>query len=183
MNESTTFLVSLISLLFLSILFFWLYRDYRVDKFRQEMFKLRDNLFDEAERNGIQFDSAAYGMIRSTINGFIRFAHRINLPQAMLFILIFNKENGNLGKLFSERLEENKKELNDTQKELIETYYLKMNFLMVEHLVLSSPFLLLTVLIPLAFALSAKKHFTGLVTTFKKPLDKLDTAAFTTGQI
>lgn len=183
MSANTSFLVSLISLLLLTILIFWLYRDYRIDKFRQKMFKLRDEFFDDALKNDIPFDSAAYGMMRSTINGFIRFAHRINLPQTVLFILIFNKENNHLGKLFFERLEDNKKVLNDVQKELIDSYHMKMNFYMVEHLVLSSPLLLLTVLIPLAFILIAKKHINSLVKTFKSPLDKLDTVALTTGQI
>ena len=34
----------------------WLYQDYRTDAFRQKMFNLRDDLFDEARHGKIDFD-------------------------------------------------------------------------------------------------------------------------------
>jgi hypothetical protein len=183
MTTNTTLLVSVISLLFLTILIFWLYRDYRVDEFRQKLFKLRDEFFDDAIKNNIEFDSNAYEMMRNAINGFIRFAHRINLPQTVVFILIFNKEKNAFGKLFFEKLQESKRELNSEQKKIIDSYYVKMNYYMIEHIILSSPLLLLTVLVPFAFILVAKSHIYRIVSILKSPLDKLDTAALTTGQI
>ena len=75
-----TALSTTLSLLALWALFHWLYRDYRVDLFRQRMFTLRDQLFDIAASGRIAFDDPAYGKLRSMINGYIRFAHRINLP-------------------------------------------------------------------------------------------------------
>ncbi|HFD32860.1 MAG TPA: hypothetical protein ENJ28_09175 [Gammaproteobacteria bacterium] len=183
MSTNASLFVSLISLLFIIILVFWLYRDYRVDKFRQKMFELRDDLFDDALRNNLPFNSTAYGMMRSTINGFIRFAHRINLPQTILFVLISNKNSDSLGGLFFERLEENKKELNDEQRKLIDSYCMKMNYYLVEHLILSSPLLLFTILVPLLFIFVAKSHARRLIKTFKSPLDKLDTSALTAGEI
>lgn len=183
MNEYL-FLTSLISLLLIGILVFWLYRDYRIDKFRQNMFKLRDDFFDDSSKQGISFDSSAYGMMRSTMNGFIRFAHRMNFLEALLFVFMFRKkESQHIGDLFYERLEENKKSLNESQKKLIDTYHMKMHIYMIEHLILSSPLLLLTVIIPIAFIFVIKVHVSSFIKVFRLPLDKLDSAAFSTGQI
>lgn len=66
-----------LSLLFLWFLFHWAYRDYRVDLFRQRMFALRDELFDLAREGAINFDHPAYGLLRTVLNGFLRFAHRM----------------------------------------------------------------------------------------------------------
>jgi len=71
------FLPSL-SLIGLWVLFFWLYRDYRVDLFRQRLFALRDELFDLGRTSQIAFHHQAYGLLRTTINGYIRFAHRLS---------------------------------------------------------------------------------------------------------
>jgi|SRR5882672_2427141 len=69
-----------LSLIGLWALFHWLYRDYRVDLFRQRMFALRDELFDMAASGRIAFDNPAYGKLRDMLNGYIRFAHRVSLP-------------------------------------------------------------------------------------------------------
>lgn len=72
-------LASLISLAIGCYLYFWRFRSYRIDRFRLEMFQLRDELFDEADDGLIDFDHPAYGMLRSMMNGYIRFAGRLNL--------------------------------------------------------------------------------------------------------
>ncbi len=81
-------LSTLISLLGLWVLFFWLYRDYRVDTFRQQLFSLRDQLFDYAVSRQIAFDHPAYGFHRRNINGMIRFAHRLTLTWLFTVLLI-----------------------------------------------------------------------------------------------
>jgi hypothetical protein len=66
----------------LSMLAIWvliyLYRDYRVDKFRFELFSLRAELFRLATSGTISFDDPVYRMLRELMNGDIRFAHRMN---------------------------------------------------------------------------------------------------------
>ena len=61
------------------ILFSWLYRDYRIDLFRQRLFTLRDELFDTARDGALEFSHPAYKTTRALINGFIRFANRLGL--------------------------------------------------------------------------------------------------------
>ena len=179
MSELTTFLVSLISIAFILFLLLWRYRDYRTDAFRQIMFQLRDELFDEARKGTINFDDDAYVMLRSAINGFIRFGHKLNLMQVMLLHITL-KEN-DVSEPFSERL---KKNCTDEQKEIIISYYTRMNDHIIEHLILSSYILLLIMsitfmlVIPILPLLAAKKQIEKLANYFISLIDKLDLEKF-----
>src|SRR5690606_22651328 len=73
-----------LAVLLLWVLFFWLYRDYRLDLFRQKLFALRDELFDVAAAGDVGFDSPAYGMLRSTINGTIQYGHQLGFLDLLL---------------------------------------------------------------------------------------------------
>ena len=106
MNELIV-ISSLISILFLLVLFLWLIPGYRVDLFRQQMFALRDELFDEARKGNISFSDPAYGMLRSSMNGFIQFGHRLNVWQVMLLNFIARNEKNRMTKPFYKQLEEN----------------------------------------------------------------------------
>jgi hypothetical protein len=81
-------LSSAISLMGIWALLLWLYRDYRVDLFRQRMFTLRDELFDLARSGAVSFDHPAYGILRSTINGFIRFGDRATILDFLMFAVV-----------------------------------------------------------------------------------------------
>ena len=176
MNNIHSLWSSLFSLLMLTIFVFWLYKDYRIDNFRQKMFEIRDSLFDDAAKENISFTDSSYGMLRSTINGHIRFAHRLNLLQAIMFITLIKKKEINLGLTFSKRFENSLEGLTASQKEIFEDYFLRVNFTIIEHIVLSSPLFLVTILIPLTFVLVAKKNVYEIVSKLKPSLDKIDTA-------
>lgn len=180
--EAFAYFSSLLSILFIFILVFWLYRGYRIDSFRQKVFLLRDQFFDEGRKGVIPFESNAYGMIRSTINGTIRFGHRISLWQMVTFILLVKSEDGRREKTFSERLDLNLKGMTSEQVKVIKEYHLRLNFLLLEHILLSSPLILLTVIIPVAFFAIAKRHITKAISPFTSPLDKFDSAALAIGK-
>src|SRR5688572_13211177 len=76
------------ALLLLWYLFFWLYRDYRLDAFRQTMFALRDELWDYAAAGHVGFDHPAYLLSRQLMNGMIRFGHNINLTWLVVAITV-----------------------------------------------------------------------------------------------
>lgn len=76
-------ITSLLSILGIWILYFWLYLDYRIDSLRDELFALRAKLFDVAKNGEIDFDNPAYGMLRSYINSTIRYGHRLSFLQLM----------------------------------------------------------------------------------------------------
>lgn len=65
------------------------WRTTKVDCYRENMFTLRDELFDYMWRNGLSFDLRAYRLMREYINGSIRIAdtpvvHRATVHGATL---------------------------------------------------------------------------------------------------
>jgi hypothetical protein len=54
-----------------------LWPTYRLDYFRQNMFAVRDELFDFAAGGNISFNDPAYRLLRQSMNGFIRYAHNL----------------------------------------------------------------------------------------------------------
>lgn len=181
--EMTAALPSLLSLAGIWILLFWLYRDYCVDKFRQDMFAIRDELFDAARSGQLRFDHPAYGVLRSTMNGFIRFAHRFTLLQALLMVAIA-KESIELetSDSFPIRWKTAIADLDGEALKLMTRYRLRMNLLVIRYVLVSSPILLLTLVVPLAGWLALRLWMSQLLNALRAPLDGLDSAAMAEGQ-
>lgn len=182
MTETTAYIASQISIALMFVGLFWLYRDYRVDKFRQKLFKLRDSLFDAAASGSIDFDNEAYVMLRSTMNGAIRFGHRFNLLQMFIYVYMTADIDRPKGSGYGDRLASATESFSDEQKTMVKSYHDRMNFIVLEHMILTSPLLLLTVLLPLAFIIEAKKHISTVVGKFETPLEKFDDAALIWGR-
>lgn len=70
-------LESAAALAFLAWLLLSLWPAQRVDLFRQQLFALRDEVFDFAADGKIAFNSPAYVLLRQLLNGFIRYAHNV----------------------------------------------------------------------------------------------------------
>ena len=68
---------SILTLAVFVILVAWLWPMQRMYLFRQEMFAVRDELFDFAADDGISFEDPAYIQLRQLFNGFIRYAHNL----------------------------------------------------------------------------------------------------------
>jgi len=79
-------------LLVLWVLIVYFLRDLAVDYYRQNMFALRDSLFDAAAEGLIAFDHPAYGLLRSTMNGFLRYGHKVTLLGVFVQYLFLRKE-------------------------------------------------------------------------------------------
>ena len=88
MSEITNAMHLAISLLAIWFLYFVCWREHRMDTFRQNLFALRDELFDFAQSGGIAFDDPAYTTLRNVANGMIRYAHQMNFSR-VLAILVF----------------------------------------------------------------------------------------------
>ena len=73
-----------IDLALLYLIVFVLYRKYRVDALRHRLFVVRGGLFDYALANGLAFNDPAYVMLRDTINGTLRFAHKISVTRFLV---------------------------------------------------------------------------------------------------
>src|SRR5712672_3868742 len=63
--------------LFISVAVAWfvyayIYKRTRQDGFRENLFAIRDDLFDYMWKNNVPYDLPAYGALRSALNGVIR---------------------------------------------------------------------------------------------------------------
>lgn len=79
-----------VGLFALWFLYFFCWREYRIDSFRQHLFGVRDDIFDFAASGGIAFDDPAYTTLRDLSNALIRFAHKLTFTRALV-ILLFGK--------------------------------------------------------------------------------------------
>ena len=71
----------------LAILLLFLWRELRIEVFRQRIFQIRDELFDFAAEGNISFNDPAYGALRTSMNSLIRFAHKMSFFHAFLMNL------------------------------------------------------------------------------------------------
>jgi len=144
-----TSLASLVSLFGICYLLFWRYRSLRVDKFRQDMFELRDELFDFAVAGSIDFNQRSYGILRSTMNGYIRHAHRMTLWHVIFVSLLVSKKDFELVDTYDEKWAVATKRLPDEVKVKMEEFQERMEILVTKHLFTAAPefFILIPVLL------------------------------------
>jgi hypothetical protein len=76
-RQLTSVLESVICLAILILLLLSLLPEVRLDGFRQNMFSVRDELFDYAASGKISFNDPAYRLLRQLMNGFIRYGHQV----------------------------------------------------------------------------------------------------------
>ena len=136
------FLSSWMSIMLIMFLLLPFYKNYRIDKFRHRMFRLRAELFDEVHKGAISFESDAYIMLREAMNTFIRFGHKVNLIHFVL-ISVGLKTDDDIHEPFSQRLKRN---CTKQQEEIMMSYYERLNICVVKHMIVT-PFSLIVLLI------------------------------------
>jgi hypothetical protein len=62
--------------------------EWRLDSFRQNVFIVRDELFDYAADGYISFDHPAYILLRRQMNGLIRYGHHLTVFRGLMTIAI-----------------------------------------------------------------------------------------------
>lgn len=140
-------LVSIAALLYLLLV---LFNSYREDRFRQELFELRDKLFDEAAAGRISFDSNAYRATRIVLNGMLRFAHRVSLSRFVVALPLIRREQlRHVGEQFDRAFESS----SGADRELCLTFVGKANVLFARHL-MSSPFSFVALVPLLSFVMA-----------------------------
>lgn len=81
--------VALRSVLALSALWiavYYLWRDFRNDAFRDDIFSLRDRMFLYAAQGNISFDHPAYTILRNRMNGLLRNGHEFTLTRMTIIL-------------------------------------------------------------------------------------------------
>jgi hypothetical protein len=76
-------------LIWLFVCFIW--KDYCLDAFREEIFAVRDALFLYAADGNIEFQNPAYTMLRNKLNVILRYAREFTLARFVLAILFLSK--------------------------------------------------------------------------------------------
>lgn len=73
-----------LGLIALWALFYLALRAYWLDRLRQKLFAIRDDLFDFAADGGIDFAEPAYRQLRDDLNSLIRFADKVSFLRLVL---------------------------------------------------------------------------------------------------
>jgi hypothetical protein len=139
---------STLTLILLAFIMFVWWPAQRVDLFRQQMFALRDELFDFAMNENIDFDDPAYLHLRDLMNGFIRYAHNITPYRTLMSFLRWKYTAGEPVGEWSVLWEQALKDVpNQDAKTKLQEFHSRASLLVVGQLMLS-PGLLIT-LVPL----------------------------------
>jgi len=133
-----------LALMVLWVFYFWFYWQYRVDNTRQELFFLRNELFDYAAEGHISFNHPAYGILRGGMNSIIRFTHRMELVTLLILyyaVKISPPPGDDFTISFKNALNT---EISDEAKKKLEEFYDRMNIVVAMHCIKSSiPMMLL----------------------------------------
>ncbi|HKM68299.1 MAG TPA: hypothetical protein VJX70_14105 [Candidatus Acidoferrum sp.] len=80
-------LKSVSALIALWFFVYYLWRDYRIDAFREHLFSIRDRMFMYAAEGNIRFDHPAYTSTRTRANLLIRHGHHLTLTRFTIVVL------------------------------------------------------------------------------------------------
>jgi hypothetical protein len=138
-------LIVALVLLWITVFLFW--RNYRIDRFRDQLFALRNELFDYAAQGGIPFNEPAYGILRNTMNGLLRYAERIGFIHVMLASITQNWKPSPVYEKMFQRWTLAINRLDDEQREAIATFNIRLSRIIISRVMSSSPLPLLVVFV------------------------------------
>ena len=145
--QLTTALETIAAVLLASWVLFKLLASSREDNFRQQMFALRDELFDYAAAGNISFDNPAYRLLRDLMNGFIRYAHQLTVFRCIMSHAIRRVNGGPQDLVWHERWDSAVSKLdNPKNKQEIGHFHNRAVTLVVMHLIWGSPTIWLALL-------------------------------------
>jgi hypothetical protein len=165
---------SCLSLALLVVLFYYFWRQFRVDVLRQSLFELRAELFEHAAAGEFAFNEPAYAKLRSLMNTMIRFAHKFTLARVVT-ILIFQKELKPVEKPGTlVEWKEALSKLPAAKQETLRALHNRMLGLIVWHLI-SSSLVLMAISLPLTvrMVLRKKKRAECLEAVAQNPAAKI----------
>jgi hypothetical protein len=95
---------SVLAIGFAIALYMIFYRRTRADSFREDMFTIRDEMFDYLWQNNLSFESPSYMLLRDSLNGAIRVGDQLNI---LVFVqtvgeVVARGENRRLSETISE---------------------------------------------------------------------------------
>jgi hypothetical protein len=136
MDSQIAIIFTCVAIFVLWVFYFWFYWQYRIEKTRQELFFIRNELFDYAAAGNISFNHPAYSLLREMMNSMIRFTHKVELFTLICLFIALRNSQPEKG-----RYEIFKKELETLPvkiKEEFKKYVSYMNMVIVSHLIKGS---------------------------------------------
>ena len=76
------------------VLFYGPWQTFLVDRARQNIFEVRDEIFDLAAAGRLEFDSKEYGQIRHIFQVFLRFAHQMTWLRLVIYAVALRGHSG-----------------------------------------------------------------------------------------
>ena len=120
-------------------LYFVEYKNYRVDDTRQRLFAIRDLLFQQAEEGKVSFNSRAYQITRTTLNGMIRFTHDLSFLRLLISFISYKiVDEKDYVERYGKELFDSINELPKPEQKIILGARLSMHFAVVAHVFRSS---------------------------------------------
>lgn len=175
-----TALASLLSLAGLFYLLLGPYNAYRIDRLRFDLFRIRDDLFLQAAADKISFNSAAYQFTRTTLNGAIRYAHRVSLVRLLLGVAFVARDEDSARDVWLDSMMSG---ASVSDRELCKKYIARANQRCAYHL-MTSPAMTVMVIPLLAMALGQLGvHLSReIVQRLPRRFDALDRAFYGSGK-
>lgn len=82
---------SVLGLMILWFFVYYLWRDYRIDSFRDDLFSIRDRMFLFAANGNISFDHPAYALLRNRMNTVLRYGHAFTMTRMLIALATHDK--------------------------------------------------------------------------------------------
>ena len=127
---------SLLGLLGLWVALFYLWRDFRNDAYREDIFSVRDEMFLYAADGNISFDDPAYTLLRTRMNGLLRHGHELTLTRLFILSAVCRDARNESLEAWQRAVEQLPVE---TRKEIID-FNLRVNIFVFQHLLYVSFF-------------------------------------------
>lgn len=185
--RTAAILTSLVSIAGLLFIYFWLYRGQCVAKLRQDMFDLRDELFELALRRNISFEHQSYSMLRTMMNGYIRFGHHLSLLSVIAYLVIsraivLKYTNA----VYALQWLESLKGLDEQSRRELNAIHERMNSAVAKHLLLGSPILFLVIIllaVPVAVSAALSRKAKSVVESIKRAQLQIDSIVAEYGRV
>lgn len=121
-------LITLIGLVILS----FIYKQYKkamLEFYRMDIFELRDELFDYAAEGNISFDNESYQLMRTLLNGYLRYAENLDISRFQKFQKAVEKENLIIDNSFMQQYSQKSRDLTNEQREKLDKYLIRSAFI------------------------------------------------------
>jgi len=122
---------SILGLFGLWIAIFYLWRDFRNDSYREDIFAVRDEMFLYAADGNIPFDHRAYTLLRARMNGLLRHGHELTMTRLLILLAVYDEVRSESFNAWERAVEQ----LPDETRKHMKDFNLKVNIFVLQHLI------------------------------------------------